>query len=98
LLLEFGLLSYLTKDPVYEKVARTISEEIYFKRNPNTGLVGNELNVRTGAWQGLMSGLGAGIDSYLEYLLKVRFTLHTHLVKKNCIIIHSYKLLHTYFV
>ncbi|RNA04855.1 ER degradation-enhancing alpha-mannosidase 1 [Brachionus plicatilis] len=70
LLLEFGTLSYLLNDTIYEKVARLVSETIFLKKNPTTGLVGNELNIKTGNWQGLMSGLGAGIDSYLEYLLK----------------------------
>lgn len=71
LILEFGTLSYLLNDPIYEKVARIVSETIFLKRSPTTGLLGNELNIKTGNWQGFMSGLGAGIDSYFEYLLKV---------------------------
>lgn len=34
--------------------------------------VGNVINVETGDWTGKMSGLGAGLDSFYEYLLKVR--------------------------
>ena len=71
LILEFGTLSYLLNDPIYEQLARVVSETIFLKKNPSTGLVGNELNIKDGNWQGLMSGLGAGIDSYFEYLLKV---------------------------
>ena len=44
---------------------------IYSRKNNITGLIGNELNIETGEWIGQQSGLGAGIDSYFEYLLKV---------------------------
>ena len=33
--------------------------------------IGNVLNIQTGEWTGEMSGLGAGQDSFYEYLLKV---------------------------
>lgn len=32
--------------------------------------IGNAINVETGEWTGKMSGLGAGLDSFYEYLLK----------------------------
>ena len=32
---------------------------------------GNVINIQTGEWVGQMSGLGAGLDSFYEYLLKV---------------------------
>ena len=32
---------------------------------------GNIINVETGEWSGKMSGVGAGLDSFYEYLLKV---------------------------
>ena len=34
-------------------------------------VTGNVINIQTGKWEGHMSGLGAGIDSYYEYLFKV---------------------------
>jgi len=71
LLLEFGVLGHLVDDPIYEKVARKAITSIFEKRDNLTGLIGNEINIHTGVWQGHMSGLGAGIDSYYEYLLKV---------------------------
>ena len=37
--------------------------------------LGNVINIQTGQWTGRMSGLGAGIDSFYEYLLKV----YTHM-------------------
>jgi mannosidase alpha-like ER degradation enhancer 1 len=33
-------------------------------------LLGNVINAKTGQWVGRLSGLGAGLDSYFEYLLK----------------------------
>ena len=32
---------------------------------------GNVINIHSGQWVGKMSGLGAGLDSFYEYLLKV---------------------------
>ena len=32
---------------------------------------GNVIDIQTGEWVGQMSGLGAGMDSFFEYLLKV---------------------------
>lgn len=31
---------------------------------------GNVINIQTGQWTGSMSGIGAGLDSVYEYLLK----------------------------
>ena len=40
-------------------------------RSPRTGLVGNTLHVDSRRWVRYDSSIGAGIDSYYEYLLKV---------------------------
>ena len=58
LILEFGMLSLLLNDPIYESSARKAIQSIYSKRNNITGLYGNELNIHTGKWLGIMSGLG----------------------------------------
>jgi ER degradation enhancer, mannosidase alpha-like 1 len=71
LLLEFGMLSALLNDSIYERVARKAIDSLFNKRSNTTGLFGNEINTRTGEWLGIMSGLGAGLDSFFEYLLKV---------------------------
>ncbi len=42
-----------------------------WERKSNRGLLGTVVNVQTGAWVETMSGVGAGLDSFLEYLLKV---------------------------
>ncbi|PVD24290.1 hypothetical protein C0Q70_14761 [Pomacea canaliculata] len=70
LLLEFGVLSHLLGDPVYEFYARRAVQMLYKFRSKVTGLLGNVINIQTGEWAGKMSGLGAGIDSFYEYLLK----------------------------
>jgi len=69
LLLEFGTLSKLTGDPVYyEKAKRALVET--FKRRSPLGLVGESINVETGAWSNTDSHISGGIDSYYEYLWK----------------------------
>jgi ER degradation enhancer, mannosidase alpha-like 2 len=69
LLLEFGMLSKLTGRPVfYEKAKRALVET--FKRRSSVGLVGESINVETGAWINTDSHISGGIDSYYEYLWK----------------------------
>ena len=69
LLLEFGILSKLTSRPVfYEKAKRALVET--FKRRSPLGLVGEGINVETGAWTNTDSHISGGIDSYYEYLWK----------------------------
>ncbi|XP_071082851.1 ER degradation-enhancing alpha-mannosidase-like protein 1 isoform X1 [Haliotis cracherodii] len=70
LVLEFGILSRLLGDPVYESLARRAVQMLWKYRSNVTGLFGNVINIQTGEWVGKMSGLGAGIDSFYEYLLK----------------------------
>jgi len=69
LLLEFGTLSRLTGKPVfYEKAKRALVET--FKRRSSLGLVGESINVETGAWGNTDSHISGGIDSYYECLWK----------------------------
>ena len=70
MILELGVLGHLVNDTIYESVARKAMRAIFDRRDNTTGLIGNELNIHTGEWQNKMSGLGAGIDSYYEYLMK----------------------------
>jgi ER degradation enhancer, mannosidase alpha-like 2 len=69
LLLEFGTLSKLTGKPVYYEKAKKALVGLYSRRSP-LGLVGEEIDVETGAWLSPASHVGGGIDSYYEYLLK----------------------------
>ena len=69
LLLEFGTLSKLTGRPVfYEKAKRALVET--FRRRSPLGLVGQSIDVETGAWTNTDSHISGGIDSYYEYLWK----------------------------
>jgi len=69
LLLEFGTLSKLTGNPVFYDKAKNALVQLY-KRRSKIGLVGEEIDVETGAWTSRASHVGGGIDSYYEYLLK----------------------------
>lgn len=68
-LLEFGTLSRLTGDPLYEEVAMNAVKALHYYKS-NIGLVGNHIDVLTGHWTAQDSGIGAGVDSYFEYLAK----------------------------
>jgi len=69
LLLEFGALSKLTgKSVFYDKAKRALIET--YKRRSPLGLVGQSINVETGAWTDTDSHISGGIDSFYEYLWK----------------------------
>ncbi|KAK7071055.1 ER degradation-enhancing alpha-mannosidase-like protein 2 [Halocaridina rubra] len=68
-IVEFGTLSRLTGDPVYEEVALRAMHALWDHRS-SINLLGNHVDVITGRWTAQDSGIGAGIDSYLEYLVK----------------------------
>uniref|UniRef100_A0A8D9A759 ER degradation-enhancing alpha-mannosidase-like protein 1 n=1 Tax=Cacopsylla melanoneura TaxID=428564 RepID=A0A8D9A759_9HEMI len=65
-----GILSRLLNDPVYENYARRANKALWSVRDKNTGLLGNVINAASGQWIGKLSGLGAGLDSFYEYLIK----------------------------
>ncbi|KAF9210603.1 alpha mannosidase-like protein [Podila verticillata] len=41
-----------------------------WRRRTKIGLVGNTINMTSGEWMSAMTGIGAGTDSFYEYLLK----------------------------
>lgn len=69
LLIEFGMLSKLTKKPIFFEKAKRALVETYKRRSP-LGLIGTNINVETGKWTNPDSHISAEIDSYYEYLLK----------------------------
>lgn len=69
LLLEMGTLSRLTGNPRFEAVVKKAITAI-FNQKTSLNLLGNEINLHTGAWTQKMSGIGAGLDSFYEYLIK----------------------------
>ncbi|XP_078274904.1 ER degradation-enhancing alpha-mannosidase-like protein 2 isoform X2 [Rhinoraja longicauda] len=68
-ILEFATLSRLTGDPVFEQVARKALDGLWNSRS-DIGLVGNHIDVLTSKWVAQDAGIGAGVDSYFEYLVK----------------------------
>jgi Glycosyl hydrolase family 47 len=69
LLLEFGTLSKLTGRAIFYDKAKRALVETFMRRSP-LGLVGQSINVETGAWANTDSHISGGIDSYYEYLWK----------------------------
>jgi mannosidase alpha-like ER degradation enhancer 2 len=69
LLLEFGTLSKLTGRAIFYDKAKRALVETFLRRSP-LGLVGQSINVETGAWTNTDSHISGGIDSYYEYLWK----------------------------
>jgi Glycosyl hydrolase family 47 len=69
LLLEFGTLSKLSRNPVYHDKAKRALVAVYQRRS-KIGLVGSTINVDTGEWIDRTSHISGGIDSYYEYQLK----------------------------
>ncbi|KAG9019007.1 alpha mannosidase-like protein [Tulasnella sp. 427] len=71
LLLEFTTLSRLTGDTRFEKLAKKAYQAVWDRRT-SLGLVGNGIDVITGSWYyPIGGGIGAGIDSFYEYALKM---------------------------
>ena len=68
-LVEMGMLSKFTGNPVYFEKAKNASLAI-FNRRSTLGLVAENINVQTGQWVDSISHIGCCIDSYYEYLLK----------------------------
>jgi len=75
LLLEFVLLSRLTGETVFQEKVLKAMDFLWEKRNQASDLVGTVINVHDGEWSVRDASIGAGIDSYYEYLFKVRYFL-----------------------
>ncbi|KZW03978.1 alpha-mannosidase [Exidia glandulosa HHB12029] len=70
LLLEFATLSRLSGDDRFEKAAFKAFFALW-NRKSEIGLVGNTVNIWTGAWTApAYAAIGAGQDSFYEYALK----------------------------
>jgi ER degradation enhancer, mannosidase alpha-like 2 len=69
LILEYGTLARLSGDEDFYRRAKRALTGIYSRRSP-LGLVGERIDVVSGAWTRRDSHIGARIDSYYEYLWK----------------------------
>ena len=68
-LLEFILLSQISGDRVFERAAEKATKALWSRRS-KLGLLGSHINLETGEWVYFDSGIGGGIDSFFEYLMK----------------------------
>ncbi|KAJ1733051.1 hypothetical protein LPJ61_001744 [Coemansia biformis] len=69
LLLEFGVLSRLTNETIFEDVARLALSDMWAARSKHN-LFGNTYDLEQQTWTHPVAGIGAGVDSIYEYLLK----------------------------
>lgn len=69
LILEMGALSRLTGDMRFEHAALRALRKLWGMRS-SLNLMGTTLDVATGEWIEYSSGIGAGVDSFYEYLIK----------------------------
>ena len=74
LALEFGTLSRLTGDPAFEDAAKTASRALW-KMRSRFNLMGSAIDVVKGTWINKSGGVGAGGDSFYEYLMKAYILL-----------------------
>ncbi|KAH9838889.1 glycoside hydrolase family 47 protein [Teratosphaeria destructans] len=75
LVLEFTTLSRLTGDMRFENLAKRAFWAVWERRTP-IGLVGAGIDAETGQWtMPPLAGIGAGIDSFLEYAMKSHILL-----------------------
>jgi ER degradation enhancer, mannosidase alpha-like 3 len=71
MILEMAALSRLSGEPIFEQKAHRAMDVLWQMRHRSSDLMGTVLNVHSGDWVRRDSGVGAGIDSYYEYCLKV---------------------------
>ena len=67
--LEFGALSRMTGDWRFERASKRAIKALWSRRS-DRDLLGNTINVKTGRWINRSGGIGAGCDSFFEYLVK----------------------------
>ncbi|KAG2465321.1 EDEM3 protein, partial [Polypterus senegalus] len=75
MILEFAALSRMLGEAVFEEHARRALDVLWEKRQRGSDLVGTVINIHNGDWVRRDSGVGAGIDSYYEYLMKAYILL-----------------------
>jgi len=75
MLLEMAALSRFTGNPIYEEKAKLSMDYLWSRRQRSSDLMGTVISVDNGEWIRKESGVGAGIDSYYEYLLKAYILL-----------------------
>jgi len=75
LVLEFELLSQLTHQPVFGKVAKRAMRSLWLRQTV-LYLVGKHIDIQSGTWTETLSGIGSNSDSFYEYLAKQFFCFY----------------------
>ena len=70
LLVEFSMLSYYTQNEKYFIKAHKALLSLWNMRNKHYNLIGNSFGGQKLNWHNPNAGIGAGIDSFYEYLIK----------------------------
>lgn len=82
LILEFGVLSRLSDDPVYERLADKAVKNLWNRRSSGTGLFGNTIDVRHGEWIDNTSGepyLWCFVGFYFQCVVRATMCLYVFL-------------------
>lgn len=74
-IIEFATLSRLTGDLIFERTAMKAIEAMHASRS-HIDLLGNHINTMDKKWTAIESGIGGGVDSFFEYLVKGSMALH----------------------
>ena len=68
--IEMELLSRLTGDKSFGNAAKLATRALWLRRSEDKSLLGKHINIETGVWREVLSGVGSNSDSFYEYLLK----------------------------
>lgn len=74
-IIEFATLSRLTGDDIFEETAMRAVEAMHATRS-HIDLLGNHINTTDKKWIAVEAGIGGGVDSFFEYLVKGSIALH----------------------
>lgn len=66
------MIKFLSHNAPFQ-VAYNALKALYHHRS-SIGLLGNHIDVMTGRWTAQDAGIGGGVDSYFEYLVKGKTT------------------------
>lgn len=68
----FSLLTPSLDSFPQQRVAQRAISALWRRRSNTTQLMGSVIDIQTGVWLDRTASMGAGVDSFYEYLLKVR--------------------------
>ncbi len=60
----------MTGDSSFGEAAKAATRALWARRSPQLGLLGKHIDVHSGEWTEIVSGVGSNSDSFYEYLIK----------------------------